>query len=290
MEKNKEAFKKWLVALIRETIDEEAIKESTTTGNVAGYSTPGAFTRNKKGNEKAAKASGYSVVDRDYEDADPLEEKKIVNEGVVGDPFLGRKTSNMLAEINRMMSVVEILLDRRKNPRHASVMKENSFAKRTPKDISDIKERCGSIISKFAQLSATPGSETLVKEASTPSLEPRTFDISNGYENFQNDLSKLVSGYENLYNQTLKGKEATIRASKGFGQIKKDYKIVVSSVTLSIVKDEYQLVMKDKNQKDYYLDTTFKIVVSGQEQNNPQQQEKPQTEPVQPSAPAPTQP
>ena len=68
------------------------------------------------------------------------------------------------------------------------------------------------------------------------------------------------------------GKEVTIRASKGFGQIKKDYKIVPSSVTLSLVKDEYQLVVKDKQQKDYYLDTTFKIVISGEQ---PSQQEKP---------------
>lgn len=268
---DKEKFKKWLIGIVQETIKEESLKEMTTTGNVAGYSTPGAFTRNKKGNEKAAKSAGYNIVDRDYEDADVLQE------GVVGDPFLGRKTSNILAEINRMMAMVECLLDRRLNPRNSSIVKENSFAKRTPKDIADIKERCGNILSKFSKLNSSPTSGgEIVKESSTPQLEPRNFDVSSGYENFQTDLSKLVSGYENLYNQTLKGKEVTIRASKGFGQIKKDYKIIVSSVTLSIMKDEYQLVMKDKNQKDYYLDTTFKIVISGENQPT-----SPQTSPQQ---------
>lgn len=271
---NKEKFKKWLIGVIKETIEEETLKEMTTTGNVAGYSTPFAFTRNKKGNETAAKKSGYSVVDRDYENADPLEEKEILNEGTVGDPFLARKTSNLLAEINRMMTLVEVLLDRRLNPKNASVVKENSFAKRTPKDITDIKERCGNIISKFSKLNNSGQSVTeLVKEASTPSLEPRTFDVSSGYENFQNDLSRLITGYESLYNQSLKNKEVTIRASKGFGQIKKDYKVIVSSVTLSIMKDEYQLIIKDNKQKEYYLDNTFKIVISGQNSEQPPQQQ-----------------
>lgn len=271
---NKEKFKKWLIGVIKETIEEETLKEMTTTGNVAGYSTPFAFTRNKKGNETAAKKSGYSVVDRDYENADPLEEKEILSEGTVGDPFLARKTSNLLAEINRMMSLVEVLLDRRLNPKNASVVKENSFAKRTPKDITDIKERCGNIMSKFSKLNNSGQSVTeLVKEASTPSLEPRTFDVSSGYENFQNDLSRLITGYESLYNQSLKNKEVTIRASKGFGQIKKDYKVIVSSVTLSIMKDEYQLIIKDNKQKEYYLDNTFKIVISGQNSEQPPQQQ-----------------
>lgn len=190
-----------------------------------------------------------------------------------------------------MLTVVESLLARKKNPKYAKLMRENSFAKRTTKDVTDIKEKFSRIAENFAAFTAqvdTTPQTGLVKEATTPTLQPRTFDIASGFTNFQADLSKLVTGYETLFNETLVGKEVTIRASKGFGQIKKDYKVVPSSVTLSIVKDEYQLVVKDKQQKDYYLDTTFKIVVNSSEQAP---QEKPvaptgvESKPVPPTAP-----
>jgi len=282
----KEQFKQFILNTILEVMQEdESIKEMTATGNVAGFNTPFAFTKRKNGNPDAAKASGYTLVNNETEESD----KKVISEAVVGDPFLGRKISSYLAETNRMLTVVESLMARKTNPKHAKLMKENSFAKRTVKDISDIREKFGRIAEQFNTL--VGGSEiSLVKEASTPTLQPRTFDIASGFTNFQADLAKIVTGYETLFNESLVGKEVTIRASKGFGQIKKDYKIVPSSVTLSLVKDEYQLVVKDKQQKDYYLDTTFKIVISGKDS---QQTEKPvvptDTKPVQPVAPAPAQ-
>ena len=275
MTPNKEKLKKFISSVIDETLD-----EMTATGNVAGYSTPFAFTKNKKGNEKAATSAGYSIVEKE-ETVEPSD--NIISEGVVGDPFVGRKISSYLAETNRMLSVVETLLLRRSNPKYAKMMKENSFAKRTPKDISDIQEKCGRITGLFKK-NQTP-TDQLVKESATPTLQSRTFDISTGFTNFQSDLSNLTSGYETLFNQELVGKEATIRASKGYGQIKKDYKITPTSVTISIMKDKYELVLKDKQQRDYYLDTTFKISISGADksseqpiESNPTQQEAPSTE------------
>ena len=167
-------------------------------------------------------------------------------------------------------SVVEALLARKSNPKHAKLMKENSFAKRTTKDMSDIKEKFSRISEQFGKL--VGGTQEIIKEDDTPDLQRKPFSVSNGYENFENDLSALIAGYEKLFNGAMVGKEVTIRASKGYGQVKKDYKITTTSVTISLLKDEYQLIVKDRQQKDYYLDKTFKIVISGE---SPQQtQEK----------------
>lgn len=83
----KEQFKQFVMNTILEVLkeDETLVKEMTTTGNVAGYNTPGAFTNNKKGNPKAAEASGYKLVNKEGEESD--DKKEVLEEAVVGDPF-----------------------------------------------------------------------------------------------------------------------------------------------------------------------------------------------------------
>ena len=67
--KNKKHFNEIIKSLTEEILDEEDLDEMTTTGDVAGYNTPFAFTgKSKKGKKKKKKNSenstGYKIVRR----------------------------------------------------------------------------------------------------------------------------------------------------------------------------------------------------------------------------------
>ena len=63
--KTKKLFKELVKKLTMELLDEESIEEITTTGDVAGYSTPFAFSSKedeKKKKKRLTRSTGYSVV------------------------------------------------------------------------------------------------------------------------------------------------------------------------------------------------------------------------------------
>ena len=69
--KNRKHFNEIIKSLTEEILDEEELDEITTTGNIAGYSTPFAFRgKGKKGKKKSKEISTNST---DY---------KIVNEAL----------------------------------------------------------------------------------------------------------------------------------------------------------------------------------------------------------------
>ena len=72
-----------------ELLDEESLEEITTTGNVAGYSTPFAFTGKKKKNKKKKKevstnSTGYDIVSEAINEKDLKQITKLIRD-VVGD-------------------------------------------------------------------------------------------------------------------------------------------------------------------------------------------------------------
>jgi hypothetical protein len=74
--------------LTLELLDEESLEEITTTGNIAGYSTPFAFTGKSKKNKKKKKkvstnSTGYDLVESVDEKDFKIITKLIRN--VVGD-------------------------------------------------------------------------------------------------------------------------------------------------------------------------------------------------------------
>ena len=65
--KNKKHFNEIIKSLTEEILDEEDLDEMTTTGDVAGYNTPFAFTGKGKRNKKKKKefstnSTGYDIV------------------------------------------------------------------------------------------------------------------------------------------------------------------------------------------------------------------------------------
>ena len=98
--KNKKSFNNLIKSLTEEILDEEDLDEITTTGNVAGYNTPFAFTGNSKKSKKKKKkystnSTGYEVVNEALDDKDLKEIAKLIREvvaNILRDIWLKRTT------------------------------------------------------------------------------------------------------------------------------------------------------------------------------------------------------
>jgi len=83
--KNRKLFKELVKELTLELLDEESLEEITTTGNVAGYSTPKAFGKMKKKKKKSLeKQTGYKFVKESVDEKDFKVITKLIR-NVVGD-------------------------------------------------------------------------------------------------------------------------------------------------------------------------------------------------------------
>ena len=87
--KNRKLFKELVKKLTMELLDEEGLEEITTTGDVAGYLTPFAFSDNseeekKKRLKRIKKSTGYTAVTEALDDKDLKQINKLIRD-VVGD-------------------------------------------------------------------------------------------------------------------------------------------------------------------------------------------------------------
>ena len=87
--KNRKLFKELVKKLTMELLDEESLEEITTTGDVAGYLTPFAFSDNseeekKKRLKRIKKSTGYTAVTEALNDKDLKQINKLIRD-VVGD-------------------------------------------------------------------------------------------------------------------------------------------------------------------------------------------------------------
>jgi len=85
--KNRKLFKELVKKLTLELLDEESLEEITTTGDVAGYSTPFAFSSKedeKKKKKRLKKSTGFTFVKEAIDDKDLKQITKLIR-NVVGD-------------------------------------------------------------------------------------------------------------------------------------------------------------------------------------------------------------
>ena len=85
--KNKKLFKELVKKLTMELLDEESLEEITTTGDVAGYQTPFAFSSKedeKKKKKRLKKSTGYTFVSESIDEKDLKVITKLIR-NVVGD-------------------------------------------------------------------------------------------------------------------------------------------------------------------------------------------------------------
>jgi len=85
--KTRKLFKELVKKLTMELLDEESIEEITTTGDVAGYQTPFAFSSKedeKKKKKRLKKSTGYTFVSEALDEKDLKQINKLIRD-VVGD-------------------------------------------------------------------------------------------------------------------------------------------------------------------------------------------------------------
>ena len=89
--KTRKLFKELVKKLTTELLDEESLEEMTSTGNVAGYSTPKAFSKKKKkkksgysGGHDEPDVFGYDVVSEALDEKDLKQINRLIK-AVVGD-------------------------------------------------------------------------------------------------------------------------------------------------------------------------------------------------------------
>ena len=96
--KNRKLFKELVKKLTMELLDEESLEEITTTGNVAGYSTPFAFSSKEdeeKKKKRLKKSTGYSFVSEALDDKDLKIVRKLIRDivgNILRDIWLKRAT------------------------------------------------------------------------------------------------------------------------------------------------------------------------------------------------------
>ena len=96
--KNRKLFKELVKKLTMELLDEESLEEITTTGDVAGYLTPFAFSSKedeKKKKKRLKKSTGYSFVSEALDDKDLKIVRKLIRDvvgNILRDIWLKRAT------------------------------------------------------------------------------------------------------------------------------------------------------------------------------------------------------
>tara|TARA_Y100000004_G_scaffold107613_1_gene120684 strand:- start:675 stop:992 length:318 start_codon:yes stop_codon:yes gene_type:complete len=85
--KNRKHFNEIIKSLTEEILDEEELDEITTTGNIAGYSTPFAFRgkgkkSKKKNKEISTNSTDYEVVKEALDDKDLKQITKLIRNEV----------------------------------------------------------------------------------------------------------------------------------------------------------------------------------------------------------------
>ena len=119
-----------------------------------------------------------------------------------------------------------------------------------------------------------------------PPTQPSGQDASNEYSpsfdvsDFENKIAQSSETAKNALQEKLMsklgGKKVLVRASKGYGQPKKDYTINVSGVSIDFYYERYVVILKDEKDKEYFLETGMKIKILGPaEANKPQSKKTP---------------
>lgn len=106
------------------------------------------------------------------------------------------------------------------------------------------------------------------------------YNVSTDFSDFETKIANATEQSKAAFLRNLNvrvlGKKVSIQASKGYGQPIRDYTISVTSTSLDYFYDRYVVILRDENDKEYFLKTGFKITIVGQgEPLKPKKQKKP---------------
>ena len=101
-----------------------------------------------------------------------------------------------------------------------------------------------------------------------PQAAQKYYDVLKDFQTFERTIDQSTESakkqLETTINKSIGRKKVIVRASKGtMGQVEQDYTLDVLKVSITYLKDEYFIMIKAKDNKDYYINTAFKIKVVG---------------------------
>jgi hypothetical protein len=108
------------------------------------------------------------------------------------------------------------------------------------------------------------------------------YNVGQDFRLFVGNIEKTEAAEEKKLDekisQKILNKNITAKASKGsVGQMEKEYTFVVASVDVNFLKDQFYIILKDKDETDYYINTNFQIKVNPSNTPEPEKQEAPQS-------------
>lgn len=98
-------------------------------------------------------------------------------------------------------------------------------------------------------------------------LASQYYDLGRDFWSFTQAIDSTTETVKNQFEKAiaskLKNKKIRARASRGYKQFEKDYEINVVSVSLDDYYDNYVVVVKGSNDKEYFLKPGFKVQIIG---------------------------
>jgi hypothetical protein len=111
------------------------------------------------------------------------------------------------------------------------------------------------------------GQQPSAAQPQAPASQSSEYSPAFDFNDFENKLAQATEAAKNNFQEKLMqkvgGKKVLIRASKGYGQPKKDYTIDVAGVSIDYYYERYVIIFKDEKEKEYFLDTGMKIKILG---------------------------
>jgi hypothetical protein len=119
------------------------------------------------------------------------------------------------------------------------------------------------------------------------------YDLGRDFFSFTHTMDSAEEAVKIKFEQAiaskLKGKKIRARASRGYKQFEKDYEINAVNVSIDDYYDNYVVVVKSTDNKEYFLKPGFKVQIIGpMEAEKPKAPKKPFPFPKKPAASQPT--
>lgn len=141
-------LKEIIKQIVKEIQSEEELEEITTTGAVAGYQTPAAFTKpgkEKEKNKRISKATfGWEMVDEGVNRWNQLRKEESTPNQKIG---IG------IRNLRRQMDEMEKFLEWYGKIKNENNLQSAEYWKRTQKHLNAIRERLNKISAKITNLS-----------------------------------------------------------------------------------------------------------------------------------------
>jgi len=288
----------------------QKLEEMTTTGDVAGYATPYAFSRRgtknnatkyieklgfttaKSIDEDSAPVTGvgapkdpkYSTIDKadvSQTDVDILSRRA---KGLQGNPEIANRIRGVQQRMNQLLAARKTVKKKDKpalpRPTGANlgpVPKKPA----APAPVAPAKKKLNEAADPNAPVAPTAPAQA--PQAPTADAQPAQagqddaskynvwFDFSDFEKKILSATEQQKDAFQSKLSEKIKGKQIVARASKGYGQPKKDYVVNISSVGVDYYYDRYVVVLRGieegrRKESEYFLEPGYKITIKGDAQ------------------------